>query len=72
MEEVVDHNMGENPTCGIAMSFPMLDLVLGNKEKNEKAWNVLEVTWQRKIERDGSAMAWVEGFEGKWGRLSSL
>ena len=57
MEEVVDHNMGENPTCGIAMSFPMLDLVLGNKEKNEKAWNVLEVTWQRKIERDGSAMA---------------
>ena len=44
MEEVVDHNMGENPTCGIAMSFPMLDLVLGNKEKKEKVGNVMEVT----------------------------
>ena len=36
MEEVVDHNMGENPTCGIAMSFPMLRLGVGKQREERK------------------------------------
>ena len=36
MEEVVDHNMGENPTFEIAMSFPMLRLGAGKQREERK------------------------------------
>ena len=36
MKEVVDHNMGANPTSGIAMSFPMLRLGVGKQREERK------------------------------------
>ena len=36
MEEGVDHNMGENPTSEIVMSFPMLGLGVGKQREERK------------------------------------
>ena len=36
MEEVVDHNMGEDPTSAIAMSFPKLGLGVGKQREERK------------------------------------
>ena len=36
MEEVVNRNMGTNPTSEIAMSFPMLGLGVGKQREERK------------------------------------